>query len=75
MNYLGGKCKKCGYKKSPYALDFNHINPTQKIFSITRLLQEEAKWSVIEKEIKKSELLCANCHREHTSLSYYQDIS
>src|ERR1700733_3546821 len=25
IKYLGGKCKICGYNKSPYALEFNHL--------------------------------------------------
>ena len=36
INYKGGKCIKCGYDKYPGALDFHHLDPYQKDFSISR---------------------------------------
>lgn len=65
VEYKGGQCenKGCGYKRCIAALDFHHIDPEQKQFSISRKGQcvsfEEAK-----KEVDKCMLLCANCHRE-----------
>lgn len=61
VNILGGKCIKCGYNKCVRALDFHHIDPKEKDFSISQ------KWNTIIKcleEIKKCILLCSNCHRE-----------
>lgn len=31
----GGKCIKCGYNRCIKALEFHHINPTQKDFTIS----------------------------------------
>ena len=59
---FGGKCVKCGYNKSYSALDFHHLNPKEKLFSLSK-----PKCSNITKmrtEAMKCVLLCANCHRE-----------
>ncbi len=61
IDYLGGKCARCGYHICIEALDFHHIDPIQKDFSISQ------KWATFDRcieEVKKCILLCANCHRE-----------
>ena len=62
IEYLGGKCGKCGDDKW-YHLEFHHIK--NKNDSVARLINGGYRWSSIEKEIDKCILLCANCHREH----------
>ena len=54
-------CAKCGETRS-YVLDFHHIDPSEKSFTIGTLRKgsEEA----LQKEIDKCVCLCANCHRE-----------
>jgi hypothetical protein len=59
---LGGKCSKCGYDKSFYALDFHH-NQGAKEGNVSRLIKDFSKQKAL-KEIEKCILLCANCHRE-----------
>lgn len=66
IEYLGGKCKRCGYCKSPYALEFNHLKGFIKEYEPTRLLYMGLNWDRVKKELDKCELLCANCHREVT---------
>jgi len=61
-NMLGGKCSKCNYNKSPYALDFHHTRG-KKEANISFLIKDGAKQKAL-KEIEKCILLCANCHRE-----------
>jgi hypothetical protein len=64
INILGGKCKMCGYNKCINALECHHINPKEKDIDICKLLSKT--WGEkIEKEIKKCDLLCSNCHKEH----------
>lgn len=63
INYKGGKCKICGYKKSTRALSFHHINPKDKEFGISEKGITRA-WNKIQKELDKCILLCANCHAE-----------
>ena len=61
--FLGGECIKCG-NNDPRVLDFHHRNPAEKEANCFSLWHR--RWSIIEKEIKKCILLCANCYRiEH----------
>jgi len=62
VNFLGGQCAVCGYKKCNDAFDFHHINPSEKDARVSTLLKNG--WENIEKELEKCTLLCANCHRE-----------
>lgn len=58
----GGKCIICGYNKCLDAFNFHHINPEEKLFTLS------GSWHLskenINKEIEKCVLLCANCHAE-----------
>lgn len=55
-------CSICGYNKSGYALDFNHLDPSQKKFNASgRMLNYSLKR--IFNEIRKCNIMCANCHR------------
>jgi predicted HNH restriction endonuclease len=62
VEYLGGACALCGYNKCIQALQFHHVMG-QKDFAIS-VLGHTKSWKKIEKELKKCELLCANCHAE-----------
>ncbi len=47
---LGGKCKICGYKRYIGALDFHHLDPSKKKFSLAEYFREEY-WKIsFEKE-------------------------
>lgn len=71
--YKGGKCEKCGYNKDINALDFHHIEPSEKEFTISAHFTKP--WEKLKKEIDKCSLLCANCHREeHTKQSKHYTI-
>lgn len=59
IKILGGKCCKCG-EKDIFVLEFHHKDPSKKEFEINARCH--APWGKIEKEIKKCELLCRNCH-------------
>tara|TARA_R110000744_G_C19065136_1_gene529432 strand:- start:101 stop:547 length:447 start_codon:yes stop_codon:yes gene_type:complete len=67
VNQLGGGCKVCGYKRCVEALQFHHIDPEIKSFSITSALANPKKKELIQEELKKCVLLCANCHSEYHS--------
>ena len=62
IDYLGGACVKCGYNKSISALQFHHINPHEKQFTISG--SSNKSWEVLKKELDKCVLLCGNCHSE-----------
>jgi len=62
VEYRGGKCSKCGYNRCSEALDFHHADG-RKDFGISQNGLTRS-WDRIRKEIEKSVLICANCHRE-----------
>ena len=57
----GGKCMRCGYNKCIKALEFHHLDPSQKDFTISN---DHFKLIDAIEESKKCIMLCANCHRE-----------
>lgn len=64
VNYKGGKCEKCGYNKCHKALQFHHIDPSNKDINLSASLAANHKWDKIQPELDKCQLLCANCHIE-----------
>jgi hypothetical protein len=62
VDYKGGKCSGCKYKKFLGALQFHHTNPEEKDFQISgnhcRSIEK------LKKEVDKCVLLCGNCHSE-----------
>lgn len=62
VDYLGGKCSVCNYDKYIGALEFHHIDPLQKDFTIADL--KLSSFERIKFELDKCLLVCANCHRE-----------
>lgn len=64
LKQFGGKCSKCGYCKNSAALSFHHKDPKTKKFGLDVRSLSNRKFSVIEEEIVKCELLCLNCHAE-----------
>ena len=63
VEYKGSCCNKCGYNKSITALEFHHLDPSEKDFGISNK-GETRSWERIKKELDKCVILCANCHRE-----------
>ena len=63
VDYGGGKCRICGYKKSIRALTFHHRNPSEKDFGLSERGLTRS-WEKTRKELDKCILLCANCHAE-----------
>ena len=77
------KCVICGFSEKP-ALVFHHRNPQEKKFTISN--PSRTNTAIIEKEIAKCVVLCANCHlifhyyehhpseRSTSLLKKYQDL-
>ncbi|MBO0778932.1 MAG: hypothetical protein J2P37_08925 [Ktedonobacteraceae bacterium] len=57
-------CVDCG-QTDPRLLEFDHING-KKYRGIARLISWGFNWQIIEAEIAKCEIRCANCHRIKT---------
>lgn len=60
IKLLGGSCNDCNNIYHPSAMDFHHIEPDGKDFSIGKSMSWSARTIA---ELKKCILLCANCHR------------
>ena len=60
--YKGGKCSICGYDKCEEALEFHHINPEEKEFTISK--KYNLSWNKIQQELDKCIMLCSVCHKE-----------
>lgn len=72
VEYKGGKCEICGYDKCITALEFHHLDPNEKEFTIGYngvLSLEKCK-----QEVDKCILVCANCHRELHYQEYLKRI-
>ena len=54
-------CEKCGETRI-HVLDFHHINPDEKNFTIGAL--KKGSEEILLAEIQKCVCLCANCHRD-----------
>lgn len=63
INYKGGKCSKCGYKKYQGALEFHHLDPKEKDFNPSSLKRYKFN-ELVKSELDKCILVCSNCHRE-----------
>jgi len=59
IRLLGGKCENCG-SSNVLCLDFHHTKDKEFTIGAFKTL----RWSLLEKEIKKCNLLCKNCHVE-----------
>jgi len=64
IEQAGGSCKRCGYNKNIAALEFHHIDPTQKESKLDMRILSNRNIDYINQEFSKCELLCSNCHRE-----------
>ncbi len=59
-------CYTCGYRKHFSALDFDHIDRTTKVDSISKMIRDTMSFKRIKDEVRKCTVLCSNCHRIKT---------
>ena len=57
-------CIDCGYRENPYALQWDHRNPADKIYTPHRMASYSIK--KIFEEARKCDIRCANCHAIRT---------
>jgi len=67
IQLLGGKCVKCGCIDY-HLLTFDHMHNKECCINDIKL----ARWSVIQQEINKCQLLCMRCHKEHHEIKHSQ---
>lgn len=61
-------CMDCGNSYPPCVMDFDHRDPKQKSFTISRTGQGVSRQK-LEAEIAKCDIVCANCHRIRTHIT------
>lgn len=61
VDYKGGKCQICGYNKCIDALEFHHLDPKTKSFTISG---SSKSFEHLKEEVDKCILVCSNCHKE-----------
>ena len=55
-------CVDCGVQYNPWIMNFDHRNPEEKVFCPSSSCSIE----LMEKELKKCDIVCSNCHAERT---------
>jgi hypothetical protein len=67
IQQLGGRCLDCGFDDLSRweVFQFDHLPGTEKLGNLGRMLQK-ATDLLIQAELKKCELVCANCHQTRT---------
>jgi transposase len=63
VDEAGGVCVLCGYDRCVRALEFHHVDPSQKSFAIS-VTGGARSLERLRAEAAKCVLLCANCHGE-----------
>jgi hypothetical protein len=56
------RCEICG-ESHPACLDFHHIDPSRKKFSVSAK-RDRPSLKQLQEEIAKCQVLCTNCHRK-----------
>ncbi len=59
------RCETCE-ENHPACLEFHHVNPQEKKFTIGRQ-ERRVSLKSLQDEIAKCRILCANCHRKEHS--------
>lgn len=64
-----GSCLDCGieYPGEPWLFDFDHIDSTTKIKTVSELVRN-GSLRLLKEEIDKCEMVCLICHRRRTAL-------
>lgn len=60
---FGSKCGICSYNTCVHALEFHHLDPTEKEFGFGT--KWSRSWETLKKELQKCVMLCSNCHKEY----------
>ena len=63
-------CMDCNKQYPPICMDFDHRDRTTKIDSIAHMGWCNSSLKRIKEEIKKCDLVCANCHRLRTQKQF-----
>jgi hypothetical protein len=58
-------CADCGNSFETCAMDFDHRDPAEKRYTVTRMVGRRSIPAILD-EVAKCDIVCANCHRART---------
>ena len=58
-------CADCGLRFPSYVMQFDHRDPSDKNYTVTRMIGRAGREKILE-EAAKCDIVCANCHRDRT---------
>ncbi len=67
VRLLGGRCRDCGFKGPGCCFHLDHRRPLKKSASPSQFVRLGSHHPDFRIEIKKCDLVCANCHAIRTS--------
>jgi hypothetical protein len=68
------RCLMCR-ERSPETLQFHHLDPQEKKYTITEMVKKCMMFDMIERELEKCVVLCSNCHyKAHRGLFKSDEI-
>lgn len=59
-------CVDCGFTFPSYCMDFDHLDGARKVLDISNMVRLGYSMEKIMVELRKCEVVCANCHRVRT---------
>lgn len=72
-NFKNGKpCHDCKQLFPSYVMDFDHRDGETKLFNLSLVTTQSLE--TIKKEIKKCDVVCANCHRIRTFMRLHGPV-
>ncbi len=60
-------CSDCGNTFPPECMDFDHMDPSTKLFNVSCAAVSGRSVESVMAEVAKCRLICANCHRIRTA--------
>lgn len=59
-------CPDCNSRYPHYVMQFDHLPGEPKLGDVSGMIQRGVVWGLIEAEMAKCEIVCANCHMVRT---------
>jgi protein-arginine kinase activator protein McsA len=67
IKYLSNRvCVDCG-ENDIRVLELDHLDPQLKEFTVSQAVRLGKSWDEVVQELKKCQILCANCHKKRTA--------